>query len=602
MIVLFFLLLIGGACFVNAFAKTSFGLSLPIFTLCSVVLLYICGMVNALVGGVYVLAAITIAGFIFASVRLIHRQMSFRNLFSSSGIIAFAILFFVLWLFDFNKFYIEWDNFSHWGIMAKEMVRLDAFYNVAGASPSAHMDYPPALTLFEYLGCKITGGFSEPVTMLSLQVFTLSFMMSVFDHINIRKQIPKFISLLIIVITVPMILAINEVSYYTSIYVDATLGVLFGFGVFTALMHAPGDGRRSYIYQLLLMVLISFVLVSIKQSAVFFLGGIWLCFLVYQIGVCKSKYDRSGFCFQRKHLLPVITLAASLLAAVIAKVSWSAHLLNVGVTGGQFQPSSMGLSQLSDLLPGNISESQALVIKSFVNAFFNVSLVNRPPIIALPYFLLLVLLIAVLACLYLHYKETESRLVVSSLLIALPVLAIAYAFFMLCCYVFLFGGDEALRLASFERYLSTYFVGAIIAIIMVVATVPKPISGSSKSEKHGSYVWIAIAVVFLSIVPPPQYTNMLYPFSIAETQYWTKELYGNTKEWSRELDESTDKVWYISEWSNGYDYFITRYATAPLQMNGYSTWSIGTPQDEKDFYTRADIDKEKWAEMLIDGN
>ena len=67
----------------------------------------------------------------------------------------FFILFFFIFLFDYNRGFTHWDEMSHWGPMVKENLRLNQLYSTAESKLQAHKDYPPMIALFETAWCRV---------------------------------------------------------------------------------------------------------------------------------------------------------------------------------------------------------------------------------------------------------------------------------------------------------------------------------------------------------------------------------------------------------------------------------------------------------------
>ena len=53
-----------------------------------------------------------------------------RDTLFSEGLAAFLIIFFAAAVLLYGKHFRDWDEYSHWGMMVKEMLRLNRFYCV----------------------------------------------------------------------------------------------------------------------------------------------------------------------------------------------------------------------------------------------------------------------------------------------------------------------------------------------------------------------------------------------------------------------------------------------------------------------------------------
>ena len=97
-----------------------------------------------------------------------------RELLFSDGLAVFIIVYVLFTALSFNKWVLICDEFTHWGMMVKEMLRLDKFYCVPESRLAFHKDYPPFLSVFEYFWVKICGYYSEMGANVALGVFQLS--------------------------------------------------------------------------------------------------------------------------------------------------------------------------------------------------------------------------------------------------------------------------------------------------------------------------------------------------------------------------------------------------------------------------------------------
>ena len=63
-------------------------------------------------------------------------QVFYKNFFSN-GFYIFLVIYICIYIFDFYRVFTKWDEFSHWGVMVKEMYRLDRFYSVKQSTQNA---------------------------------------------------------------------------------------------------------------------------------------------------------------------------------------------------------------------------------------------------------------------------------------------------------------------------------------------------------------------------------------------------------------------------------------------------------------------------------
>ena len=144
--------------FLVCLTKRSFGKCLVLGMMLSAFLLFfsqlIFGtfMVGFVIGVICAVAAIPLG--------VIKRKdfSKFKELYFTSGFVVFLVLYIVVYIYDLNRGFSRWDELSHWGMMVKEMVRLDKFYFAKESNLLVHKDYPPIMGLFETFWLKLCGG------------------------------------------------------------------------------------------------------------------------------------------------------------------------------------------------------------------------------------------------------------------------------------------------------------------------------------------------------------------------------------------------------------------------------------------------------------
>lgn len=78
--------------------------------------------------------------------------------------------------------------------------------------------------------------------------------------------------------------------------------------------------------------------------------------------------------------------------------------------------------------------------------------------------------------------------------------------------------------------------------------------------------------------------------------------YENVEKLPQQLDYTKDRVYFICQDSNGYEYQVSYYLATPVSLSyDYEMgWSLGSPYSEKDVWT-LDFSAEDWEKALIDG-
>lgn len=61
-----------------------------------------------------------------------------------------------------------------------------------------------------------------------------------------------------------------------------------------------------------------------------------------------------------------------------------------------------------------------------------------------------------------------------------------------------------------------------------------------------------------------------------------------------------DKIYFISEGSTGFEYWVTRFNALPNAFSDNFSWSLGSPQYEGDVWT-IDVSVDDWKKILLEG-
>ena len=377
-----------------------------------------------------------------------------KDLFFTPGLYGFIVVFLFALLIYGGRHFTSWDELSHWGLMVKEMVRLDRFYIIPEARHMAHKDYPPIIQIFEFLICKFAGGYSEGKASTGIQLVLLSFLvpsfMEKFGGVKAQALWKKALynlltGMLILTVTVLIFLWFDEEDVYKTIYNDCTvcavavfaLGLVFDKNILTK--------RTRKVFVLLTL----FYLALCKQIAIaFILLAIFEVFvlLVQEKGL-KGKEKGLNILFM---ILMFVVPLASL------KI-WS-YVIAPYNLGAQFDLSKIRISEVIRILIGRGAWLQHTTYMKYV-----ASLLTQPVttgFVSIGYATAGILAIFLLTVMYHHFKTDSvspiSKSVYIRYLIVFAAGIVGYAFTLFVMYMYGFSEVEMLRLASFPRYMATY--------------------------------------------------------------------------------------------------------------------------------------------------
>ena len=338
------------------------------------------------------------------------------------------------WLFSI------WDEFSHWGLFTKAM------YEYGALVPATPVDvwnakYPPGITLFQYFVLDFNSGWQEGLLFWSMHLLVFSIIVSVLAGCTYKYRAEVLFKLFI-----SLVAASTFLNSFDTVYQDPVLALAFGFLIVIAIKTSYEMGKWS-----VLLTLTAVFVTLIKPVGIYFAVSAILLNMVATIFSVKMQSKRNL----------IASLASSLIAlttSVTVWVVWRYYALNFGVSNSGY----------SDAVPSgfNSATNQQEVVSNFIEAFFQIDL--RPsyslPMSSLIWTILCVVFYLIWVSLngYLNRKRNIS------IGITLFLTTIGYFAVILLSYLTVFAPGEATGLASYDRYIGTWFQGVLFAIVVLV--------------------------------------------------------------------------------------------------------------------------------------
>jgi hypothetical protein len=258
MVLLAFLSLLGMALFVHVLTRRS--ISLCVFAVVAGVpgTLYLAALAGALgpvaIALFYGGLAAGIAAVAVAAARGRGRQLAAQAL--SPAIVLLTASTVAFWAFYRGLPFHLWDEFSHWGLAAREMAM---FHHLPySGSLILFQDYPPGAALFYYF-CTVAAPYSEGLVYFGHFILLVSPLALLFRGMKWRDAHW-------IVLTYAAVLLFLCVggSQLSSIYVDSLLSVYFAMTLYAYFSSQPSPGNVSFLVPAL------FLLPLIKKPGGFF--------------------------------------------------------------------------------------------------------------------------------------------------------------------------------------------------------------------------------------------------------------------------------------------------------------------------------------------
>lgn len=474
---------------------------------------------------------------------------SLKELFFTDLFFSFLFLFAIIFVWNIGKKFCRWDEFSHWGMMAKEMFRLDKYYYVEESVLEYHKEYPPFTTILQYIWCELCGEYKERHLYSAKIIFSLATFFPVYSWmLSNKEKIGNRIFRLLKIFVVPLLfivisnlMSMGEASYYRTIYTEGVLCSLVFYAFFSLL--EPFKSRSLNILNLTL-TLVSLVLT--KQM------GIYFCVLVI-CGYILLKLVNGKF---KKSILDIIIIGG------IPLLCWSLWntVTSKYVARGQFDSSRFSVDEIIALVQGQGQEYQYITIENLFDAIINSPLLLKP--INLSYAAIVLIFIVILFMFYHCNKEAISGREFWVLNIGFVVGAVGYIFVMLVLYFFGFSEIESMGLVCYERYMSAMLFPMVMIGCMYL------ISIVLKKSKYSSSVMLTICAVVLLIggVPKETFEENIVPGILCDN---ISDVFSRDATIITENTAEDDKIYVICQGDIGGDRNIIAYLSVPRRMNLY---------------------------------
>lgn len=577
-VIIFLIVTIIAACLAKAFNK-KIDMTIPISVMLIVLIIYPFGFFSRLDIGVYVIEGISTLCFIYLTYKFIgsaiHKKISdyFRNLLTP-GLVVYVLLYIIFIFINKNRLLSNWDEFSHWGLVVKNMFSFDAYGTTIDATMN-YKGYPPFTAIFEYFTQKVVNSYDEGRIVVSMNLLYISMILPVFRNVEWKKGLSKLLIYIPLVLGIPMCMYEN---FYTSIYVDAMLGVFMAYIIY--MYFSQTEGVLKNVGICLGMVALPLIKTTGAGLAIFALAIILIDTIV------KYKKDTKNKKIFHKKLLWVLVF---LICFIIGKFSWDIHLA-VTNTAEAWNTDNASLSNIISLVTGNGADYQYTTIKNFIKQFFTVSL-NFGMTSITNFAILLLFILYCIYTIYLVYRkkdETYKQYIIAD--IALIVCYIIYMISLLILYLFTFSEYEALKLASYERYSYIPFVGMYLFNTLLICD-------NLLEIKKDKINYVILFVILLIILPLNRIFDLLFRNEVSIKQALNiRSAYSNIQEYKSILNQD-DMIYYISCGSSGYDFNVSNYEFIPIKMASSVGYSLGPKRNETDLKSK-DISLEKFEAEL----
>lgn len=539
-------------------------------------LIYILGLLNIMVFGLYISYILSFLSIVYIIYSIIKKKIDYKKILTL-GTILYIVCSLTLAIVLKNTHFSAWDEFSHWGPNLKAMVNNDLFWSNSKWD-GIHVVYQPLAGIMEYIFCKLNSGFSEDIAYFGMNISILTFIIPFIANkkINIKNIV---ISLLFILSVYCLIFAFN--FSLTSIYIDLLLGICFSTGIYFSLNNKRNDDK-------IIVLLMAIALVMLKTTGILFSLIILLiifCKNVLLPCIKEKRINKKSFTNVLKILMIVIVMLGFY-------KSWDLYCKS----NNRFLDkrhdnnfiSQINIKQfVSAILQRDSTEEKYLSIaKSFYSALNNenvVKLMGQFSIIQL-FIIFNIILIMNSKFSKEEDKEKEKSIILA---IAFSTGFLMYCLMLMITFMFAFTETEGRGLFSLDRYMSTFFIAFAINIVILFM--------NKKKKEYSIMIIILLICIYTSNIQ-----TLLKPINKGKSNV-PEYLQTKADIVTSNLNRS-DKVYVIFQ-DPGYsvDPFVFRYCISPIVMNLMDEYSLGKLKSENDTLTY-NISEKEWEQKLINEN
>jgi hypothetical protein len=455
---------------------------------------------------------------------------------------------------NFN--FLLWDEFSFWASSAKIIFETNSLFKEN--SPIFLKSYPPIQQLFQYYITKFTF-WSEKNVLYAQTFWVLSSLLCVAGSFC-KKPINVVLTF---IISCSFLYFFNY--SYSTIYSDPLLGVCFAACV------ALACDQRGKSDSVLIFFVAMAALVLIKEIAVFLA---LVCVSIFIVSYGLSHHNDAKTKINR--IISTASIALIGLASTFGFLkAWALYVEKIHATRDIVIPN---LIAFTDPV---LNKRFLLTTDEFVNRLFKsnfMSVADRvsgysPSVIFL--FVCLLFFSVVID----FFSPRVERLKLSLIQLILFGGAFCYAGVLLFSYMVFFTEYEGIRLASFERYFSSYVLALIVLLFALFARVIE-----SLAFRYLVSIQISFAVFVFCAVPPLFFKDIRLIQSDAEAyrmRQTTELLASKVKKYIK----PDEKVYFVAQNSNGLERTMFYYAMLPFTSSMSWCWSFGKKYFDGDVWT-----------------
>lgn len=241
-----FIIIVSIAMMLTEILKSRVEITIPISVIAIVLIIYPFGffrLLNVGVYAIYIISCISIVFMIckFIKCKSIEEKRALIKRIVTPGLFVYISFWILAIYLNKDRKFIAWDEFSHWGLIVKNMFEFDSY----GTNPETIVmfrGYPPFTAIFEYFIVKVKNIYNEGSIIIAMNVLYISMVLPVLRNIDWKNGIKKLIFFVPFIFILPLCMYSD---FYSTIYVDAILGVVMAYILY--IYYSVKDEKIKYI-------------------------------------------------------------------------------------------------------------------------------------------------------------------------------------------------------------------------------------------------------------------------------------------------------------------------------------------------------------------
>lgn len=507
---------------------------IPITVISMTLLVYIAGLFNNLKIGVYILIILFIISLIYIIIKylLMRKKREKIKAFDkilTPGLFIYTIIYIIYIFISKDKIFTHFDEFSHWGVIIKHMY----IFNDFGTNPESfiqYSEYPPFTAVFEYIFLIIKNSYSETTIITTSNILYISIIIPVLKNITWKSDKKTILLYFITIIFLPMLFFED---FYDNILVDGKEAIFFGISLYS--WYSIKDKK----FRNLTIILLLISLGLIKSSGVGLVALVIVTMIIDTLSNNKNKKD-------------LINLAIIILTILLFISTWYIKI-NTSDAKIKWEIGEINLENIQNIKNNEIQID--IIQKFFYTLVFEKILTGN----GFTYVQILFILVAISIYIIKNINNEEKRKYKYHQ-IMIFVSIIIYTISLLLTYIFIIPEEEALGLASFERYISTILLGDVIFLFAII---------SSKDYSIKTSRMIAIICILVVIFPITTITGRITDNNneIEKATLQRKNIEKILK--YKDILNENDKIYYFSNKGSiaKLKLYTARYIMMPLRIN-----------------------------------